>query len=624
MDVDGRLKERVEVEPSLPVSRPRWSTLGSVGPAMLVTVAGLILVYSAPALEFARPWNPGDPVPFWNLLGRPFEEPAPEEEEEAEAIEAIEAVAQEVLAAEPPKPPVDRAPQEVIELDEGEKLPPYVARPGDDAEVVQQIELFEGDELDRFFSALAHSDAGVADAITRVVHWGDSAIGVDGIPGAIRQRMQARFGDSGHGFHLMAQPNSSYRHREVEFAHNDSWRKCFIIFKCSDDGRYGLGGTTFRSRGGAQSSFRPHQDRSGGKVSQFDVWYAAQPKGGVFTVRVDGGERTRISTEADELEDRWHSIEVEDGDHKLEVRAAGEGTVRLYGVTMERSQPGVVWDGLAQIGAFTSRMLELDTEHLKAQLGHRQPDLAVFMFGGNDMQRKIKMATYEAEYREVIKHVVGARPEMDCLVMAPLDHGEHAGARVISQPVVARMVAAQRAAAKAEGCAFFDTWSAMGGEGSAGRWFHRKPRLISGDLSHATGKGHQVIGELFYRALVHSYVRYRTGGADDEASSSSTGGTTGSDTDGATGDSEAVERPGATHGEVAGDVAAKVEARPNSEDGAAKVDDGLDAAGETAAGVAAKVVERPEAAGERGPALGERPAAAEDSNSDEGGGDATP
>ncbi len=549
MDVDGRLKERVEIEPSLPVTRPSWSTLGSVGPAMIVTVAGLILAYSVPALEFARPWKPGDPVPFWNVLGRPFEEPAPEGEKEN--IEAIEAVAQEVLAAEPPKPPVDREPQEVIELEEGDTLPPYVARPGDDAEVVQAIELFEGDELDRFFTALAHSDAGVADAITRVVHWGDSAIGVDGIPGAIRQRMQARFGDSGHGFHLMAQPNSSYRHREVEFSHNESWRKCFIIFKCSEDGRYGLGGTTFRSRGGAQSSFRPHQERSGGKVSKFEVWYAAQPKGGVFTVRVDGGERTRVSTLAEEIEDRWYTVEVEDGDHKFDVRAAGEGSVRLY--------------GLAQIGAFTNRMLELDAEHLKAQLGHRQPDLAVFMFGGNDMQRKMKMSTYEAEYREVIKHVVGARPEMDCLVMAPLDHGEHAGARVISQPVVSRMVAAQRAAAKAEGCAFFDTWSAMGGEGSAGRWFHRKPRLISGDLSHATGKGHQVIGELFYRALVHAYVRYRTGG-EDGAGSTGDGEETGS-TGAETGSTGAETESPANDGD--GAVVAPENKPPSAGDGAA-------------------------------------------------------
>ncbi|MGB1016578.1 MAG: hypothetical protein ACPG4T_20745, partial [Nannocystaceae bacterium] len=72
-----------------------------------------------------------------------------------------------------------------------------------------------------------------------------------------------------------------------------------------------------------------------------------------------------------------------------------------------------------------------------------------------------------------------------------------------------RMIEAQRKVARAEGCAFFDTVAAMGGEGSAGRWFKRKPRLIGGDLSHATSKGHQVIGELVYRAVIEGYVAYR-------------------------------------------------------------------------------------------------------------------
>lgn len=278
MDVDGRLKERVEVEAADETLRPRWSTLGPIGPALIVVVAGIIAAYTAPALEFARPWKPGDPVPFWNLLGRPFEGAAMEEKEER--VQEIEELAQEVLQAEPPQPLVDRTPDAIIEVDEGDALPPYEAKPGDDAEVVQPLELFKGDELDGFFSKLARSDAAIAGSITRVVHWGDSAIGVDGIPGAIRQRMQARFGDSGHGFHLLAPPNSSYRHREVDFKHNEKWRRCFIIFKCSPDGRYGLGGTTVRSKGGAQSSFRPHQERSGGRVGKFDVWYAAQPGGG--------------------------------------------------------------------------------------------------------------------------------------------------------------------------------------------------------------------------------------------------------------------------------------------------------------------------------------------------------
>lgn len=483
-----------------------FSMLGNVGPAMIVVVLGLIAAFTVPQLSFARPWKSGDPVPFWNVIGRPFE--AEKSEAAVEREEKLEAVTEDVLAQDDPEPVIDR-PEEVVEVEADETVPEYAPQPGDDKPPVQEIEQFKGNELDGFFASLARTDANIEGSVTRIIHWGDSAIGVDGITGAIRRRMQNRFGDAGHGFHLMAQPNSSYRHREVDFEDNGKWSKCFIIFKCRSDGHYGLGGTTFESGGGAQTTFAPDAKKSSGKVSKFEIWYAAHPKGGNIRYRVDRGEKILIPTKADALEDRWKTIEVEEGMHELEVRAGGEGRVRLYGVTIERDGPGVVWDGLAQIGAFTNRMLGLDPVHLKAQLSKRKPALAVLMFGGNDMIRRMTNAQYKEEYTEVLKLVRQARPEMACMLMTPLDHGERKGARIISKPIVARIVQIQREVAEEQGCAFFDTVGAMGGEGAAARWHNRKPRLLGSDLGHATPKGHQVIGELFYRALLSAYVDYR-------------------------------------------------------------------------------------------------------------------
>ncbi len=244
-------------------------------------------------------------------------------------------------------------------------------------------------------------------------------------------------------------------------------------------------------------------------MSHFELFYAGQPEGGHLRVQVDKGEKIILETAADALEDRFWGVDVPDGPHELTVRAVGEGQVRLYGVVMERPGPGIVWDSAALVGAFTNRMTELDTEHLGNQLERRGTDLVVFTFGGNDMIRKVKMSSYANEYRAVIAKVKEAKPDAACLVMAPLDHGERHGAQILSRDVVPRMVEAQREAAKDSGCAFFDTFAAMGGEGSAGRWYKRKPRLMSGDLGHATASGHQVIGELFYRAVLEAYVEYR-------------------------------------------------------------------------------------------------------------------
>lgn len=510
-----------------------WSRLGRLAPGLITVVLCVIATYLVPhpwVADNARPWKPGDPAPFWNLVGRPFEAEA-EAEAERRAREADD-FAREALDNANPPPARERKPEEIVELAEGDTLPPYEPQPGDDDPPKQSIELFGGHELDGFLDAVAHADAGVAGSVAHVIHWGDSSIGMDGIPGSIRKRMQARFGDAGHGFHLVTPPNTSYLHREVKFRTNGEWDQCFIINNCKKDGRYGLGGSTAFGYAGAESRFSMNPKYGDPGLSRIEIWYSGEPRGGRFKYRVDDGEWSEVDTELPAPaegdakpapEDRWETIELDEGPHELRIRVSGGGRVRMFGVTLERDVPGLVWDSAALVGAFTKRLGNFDAEHLRTQLEHREADLAVLTFGGNDMIReRMTMEQYEKEYRAVLKLVREARPEMSCLVMAPLDHGVRKGVRIESLPVVPEMVEAQRRAAKAEGCAFFDTYAAMGGEGSAGRWYRSDPRLMGGDLGHATAKGHVVIGEMLYRAILEQYVAYRERSAAEASGRSGT------------------------------------------------------------------------------------------------------
>ncbi len=484
-------------------------TFRQVVSAMATLVMAISATYAVPALHWMRPWQPGDDyVPFWNLIGRELLGEGGKVAEKQEEVAAVEAVARaEVAAEETAEPFVDKVVREPVV--EGERLPAYAGNVEDDEPVALQLENVE--TLDSFYGALAASELGYAGAITRVLHYGDSAIGNDGIPGAIRMKMQARFGDAGHGFHLLGQPNASYRHQGVRFDEKSAWNHCFIIFGCREkDGHYGLGGTTFESTGGAEIKLSTAtKGAMGRKASRFELWYAGMPKGGNIRVTLDDQEPITVATAAEQLEDRWLELKAEDGEHTLAVRAAGGGKVRAYGVVLEREVPGVVWDEMSQIGALTRRMLNFDAEHLHSQLRRRDPNLVVFMFGGNDMNTQGTMQKYREEYTAVIRLFRAAKQPMACLVMAPLDHGEREGSRIITRPIVTKIVEAQRAVAKAEGCAFFDTYEAMGGDGSMGRWVRSNPALGSGDLSHLTHHGHKVVGGLLYRALVAGYVDYR-------------------------------------------------------------------------------------------------------------------
>lgn len=521
---------------------PQPGTFAKVGSAMAVLVALIATPYALadtdraladrfatcpPSIAdeedadctFARVWVPGEPVPFWNVIGRELMgEGTAEEKAETDVAEAgalAKALLERDETAEPlptKKPIVPPPPDD----GDGNALPPYVPHADDTEDPPAAIELPRDDALDPFFAALARTDAGYAGAITRVSQWGDSVIGGDHVTSALRSSMQRRFGDAGHGFHLLTKPNNSYRHRGIRFSASD-WQHCYIINKCKSDAFFGLGGTTVWSGGGAESVFRTVDDGAFGRSwSRVELWYAGQPDGGRIRIKLDGGQPQFVSTRTETFADSWHTLAMDDGSHTLKIRAGGEGRVRMYGAVFERDVPGVVWDGMEQLGAFTSRMLYFDGEHLRRQVEHRDPDLLVFMFGGNDLTLKAsKLDRYEATWASTLERFRGP-PENDegqaarpCLLLGPVDHGVRSGPQIVSRPAMPEIVSRQRKAAQAAGCAFFDTAAAMGGEGAAGRWRKADVPLMAADLAHLTHAGQKVLGHYVYLALMQQYVAYR-------------------------------------------------------------------------------------------------------------------
>lgn len=373
------------------------------------------------------------------------------------------------------------------------------------------IEDPSGRALDRFFAALARSDAGEPGALTRVMHVGDSSIGLDGLPHALRRRMQARFGDGGAGFVMLDRESDNYRNNAA-LLDAQGWHVCYVAYKCDPSGHYGYGGHVFRGRPGARTTIRTRTRGSTGRtLARVELWYGADPRGGELEIQIDDEMRQVFDTRADSRLDRWHGWQLVPGPHRLTIRDRGTGRPRVYGVVLETDGPGVVWDTISMIGAFARRVLELDREHLAAQVRRRRPDLVVFGFGGNDLRRMVVGGLagpeFTAEYRKVIAHVRGGQ-DLACLVVSINDHAE-AGDVAIGHRHNREMVAAQRAAALAEGCGFFDVIAAMGGPGSIRQWRRHDPPWAEPDLQHLSMAGRDRLGELIFAAIVARYDTWR-------------------------------------------------------------------------------------------------------------------
>ena len=106
----------------------------------------------------------------------------------------------------------------------------------------------------------------------------------------------------------------------------------------------------------------------------------------------------------------------------------------------------------------------------------------VFMFGGNDLHArkrpisKHRHGPLRAEYARVIRKFRAGKPEASCMIMSLTDHAKRVNGAIVSRPIVGRLAAAQRLVASREGCAFYDTFDAMGGVAPSSAGVKPSPR----------------------------------------------------------------------------------------------------------------------------------------------------
>jgi hypothetical protein len=362
--------------------------------------------------------------------------------------------------------------------------------------------------LDGFYAAITTSEAGRGQRPVRVTWFGDSVSATDLLPGRLRDRLQSMYGDGGPGFVHAVQPHRFMDSRAFTRTASGRWATYTLSTIPVADGLYGLGGSTTEAQGvGNRIRYKPRTPS--GALSRVELYYLAQPRGGTAEVVVDGQVTASVDTAADAKDARFHAVEVADGAHTVEIRVA-TGRVRLFGVALERGR-GVVVDNLALVSNSAKNMLNNRADHWSSQLAHRGPDLAIIMLGSNDSNwlpaGKKAMAEYQALYESMLAPLRKGRPGASCLVVAPLDQAEDQDGRLVGRAVIPMMVDAQRRAAHAQGCAFWNTYAWMGGRGSAVRWNRRG--LLGADFHHLSVRGSAMVADGLVDALLAGYGAYK-------------------------------------------------------------------------------------------------------------------
>jgi lysophospholipase L1-like esterase len=366
--------------------------------------------------------------------------------------------------------------------------------------------------LHHLFETLALLEDGHAHEDVRVIQFGDSHTAADLETGAMRRLLQTRFGDGGRGFVALGKPWPKYPYVQdairvgatPEF-HPEKGKRAHGRFE--GDGCYGLLGLAVQSDGDAVG--RAWTETTA-HASRVEIDYFEQPNGGSFDVFIDHSKVTRLTTGAPAAQSAWRAFDVADAPHEIEVRSVGDGTVRLFGVALDRATAGITVDALGVNGVTIEAPLSWNEAHFAEQIKHRAPDLIVLAYGTNESFSDMPQATYERKLVDLLGRMARAMPSASCLLLGPPDRAEkQRDGSWETTPKVGAIIETQKRVAEAAGCAFYDQAAAMGGDGSIARWAAEQPPRAGRDRVHLTRTGYADLAGMFVGDLLRAYEVWR-------------------------------------------------------------------------------------------------------------------
>jgi lysophospholipase L1-like esterase len=355
--------------------------------------------------------------------------------------------------------------------------------------------------------ALASKPQAKGKGKVRIAVYGASHTQADIYSGYLRYYLQSRFGNGGPGF-IPLGPDRGWSSRLDFKVRARGFKMQYVQQKSPPPhGRFGLSGVAAVGGPNGRLRITPESMKDPDlTASQYGLFYAAEPFTGDITLSVDGDIPVQLSTRAPQLEARYYTFERPLGWHEIEIRTIGMGGARLFGLSVERAQPGIVLDTLGIRGTRAANMLLWDQALWQEHLQRRAPELVLLAYGTNETtDRGQPIADYAEELAQVLTRIRRALPDASCVLVGPGDFPKEEDGGYRTRPRLLEIIREQRRLAPKYGCGFWDAYAFMGGEGSMAEWVRANPRLGATDHIHLTARGYVRMGMVLGDALMRAY-----------------------------------------------------------------------------------------------------------------------
>lgn len=180
----------------------------------------------------------------------------------------------------------------------------------------------------------------------------------------------------------------------------------------------------------------------------------------------------------------------------------------LTGILTETDAPGITYTGVGINGAKVHDYFEEVCPQFEKELSFYKPDLVIFAIGINDANvEKFNDKQFKDDYDKLIARIKKVNPNVAIIFETNNDmYRKVKKKRFVQHPNgdVARK--AFFALAEKHKAGVWDKFGIMGGLGSMAKW--EKADLAKADKVHFKLSGYNLLGDLFYKAIINSYQEH--------------------------------------------------------------------------------------------------------------------
>ena len=367
--------------------------------------------------------------------------------------------------------------------------------------------LINGSHLLPFFNKLIKLENGDTNQVS-ILHIGDSHIQADFLTREVRKNLQQRFGNAGRGLVFPLRVAGTNEPNDYRSTSNANWKTAKINSQANTP-EPGISGISIRS------------DESGGYIDittfnhddldyAFDEITLVHTKDSLqYDCRFSDSPLKfgyLMSARPNEPDEKITWVKFPKPSNFIRIQAeqteSAQNSITVNGIILKNSLPGVLYHSVGINGAHFSDYNK--SPLFFNQLKIIQPDLVIISLGTNEgANLKISEEEMVATIETMVQGIRTSNPKTCIIIATPADDYFR---KKYKNPYLETVQRSLVKSAVQQNVACWDMYSITGGYGSCTEW--RRAGMLQRDGVHFNKQGYALQGELLYKALIDSYLKY--------------------------------------------------------------------------------------------------------------------